>query len=114
MKVNVSFDELLSIVRECNIGLHTMKNEHFGISIVEMIAGGLIVIAHDSGGPKLDIIKNENGFLASNNEEYVDHMIEIISKSSEKLNQMRTSNREAMDRFGDEVFLKRLSEILPV
>lgn len=110
----MSFNELLQIVSECNIGLHTMKNEHFGISVVEMIAGGLIVIAHDSGGPKLDIIKNENGFLASSDEEYVESMMRIVSKSEKELDQMRASNREAMNRFGDEIFLRRLSEIFPV
>lgn len=39
------------------IGLHTMWNEHFGISIVEMMAAGVVTIAHNSGGPKSDIIQ---------------------------------------------------------
>ena len=34
----------------------SMWNEHFGISIVEMMAAGLVVIAHKSGGPLMDII----------------------------------------------------------
>lgn len=38
------------------IGIHTMKDEHFGISVVDMMAAGLITIAHDSAGPRLDII----------------------------------------------------------
>jgi alpha-1,2-mannosyltransferase len=33
-----------------------MQEEHFGISIVEMMSAGLIVIAHSSAGPKMDII----------------------------------------------------------
>jgi len=33
-----------------------MKFEHFGISIVEMMAAGIITIAHNSAGPKQDII----------------------------------------------------------
>jgi alpha-1,2-mannosyltransferase len=33
-----------------------MWNEHFGISIVEMMAAGLVVVAHNSGGPKDDIV----------------------------------------------------------
>lgn len=36
-----------------------------------MQAAGLAVIAHNSGGPKEDIIQNEiNGFLAQTPEEY--------------------------------------------
>ncbi|KAF1743218.1 hypothetical protein MXB_2028 [Myxobolus squamalis] len=40
------------------IGLHTMVQEHFGIGIVEMMASGLVVVAHESGGPKRDIMQN--------------------------------------------------------
>lgn len=38
------------------VGLHTMRDEHFGISIVEMMAAGILTIAHKSGGPLKDII----------------------------------------------------------
>lgn len=59
-----------------SVGLHTMWNEHFGISIVEMMAAGLVVVAHNSGGPKDDIIETKDssrtGFLASTPEEYAD------------------------------------------
>lgn len=33
-----------------------MWNEHFGISLVEMMAAGLIVVGHRSGGPLRDIV----------------------------------------------------------
>ncbi len=55
---NVSYDLLLYVLRKSHIGIHTMWNEHFGISVVEMMAMGLVVIAHNSGGPKADIISN--------------------------------------------------------
>lgn len=57
------------------MGLHTMKDEHFGISIVEMMSAGLVTIAHASGGPLHDIIgKSEEqvGYLCSNTEEFTD------------------------------------------
>lgn len=43
-------------MRESSVGIHTMWNEHFGISVVEMMAAGLVVVAHDSGGPSMDIV----------------------------------------------------------
>ena len=46
-----------------------MKNEHFGIAIVELMSAGLITIAHSSGGPLMDIIGKSPepvGFLAEN------------------------------------------------
>lgn len=38
------------------IGLHTMKDEHFGITLVEFMSAGVIVLAANSGGPKDDIL----------------------------------------------------------
>ncbi|CAL9121653.1 unnamed protein product [Musa acuminata var. zebrina] len=49
------------------------SNQHFGISVVEYMASGVVPIAHDSAGPTMDIILNQGGrktgFLASNIEE---------------------------------------------
>jgi len=33
-RLNVSFDELKSCLREADVGLHTMWNEHFGIGVL--------------------------------------------------------------------------------
>lgn len=54
--VNAPFKIMKKHMEDSSIGLHTMWNEHFGISIVEMMAAGLVVIAHRSGGPLLDIV----------------------------------------------------------
>jgi alpha-1,2-mannosyltransferase len=54
--VNRPYSELQSYMSIADIGLHTMWNEHFGISVVEMMAAGMITIAHNSGGPQLDIV----------------------------------------------------------
>jgi alpha-1,2-mannosyltransferase len=33
-----------------------MRDEHFGIGVVEFMAAGVLPIAHDSGGPRHDIV----------------------------------------------------------
>jgi len=33
-----------------------MWHEHFGIGVVEMLAAGLVTVAHDSAGPQMDIV----------------------------------------------------------
>jgi alpha-1,2-mannosyltransferase len=58
---NGAYAELQAYMQKALIGVHTMWNEHFGISIVEMMAAGLVVVAHNSGGPKLDIIGHPSG-----------------------------------------------------
>lgn len=50
-----------------------MKEEHFGISIVEMMSAGIIVVAHASAGPKMDIIgarADVIGYLANDEASY--------------------------------------------
>ena len=54
-----------------------MEAEHFGISVVEMLSSGCIVVAHNSAGPKEDIIR-ERTSLAETEDEYYERMLEII------------------------------------
>ena len=56
--------------------------------VVECMAGGTIMLAHNSGGPKLDIVKDykgkKTGFLAEDVESYSKKMMEIFSLSHEE------------------------------
>jgi alpha-1,2-mannosyltransferase len=53
---NLAFQQVKQIFEVAKMGIHTMRDEHFGISIIEMMAAGLIVIAHKSAGALNDII----------------------------------------------------------
>ncbi len=64
---NLPFSEVKKKFEIAKIGLHTMRDEHFGISVIEMMAAGLITVAHNSAGPMNDIIGpaiNPVGILA--------------------------------------------------
>ena len=66
---NQSREAIIEVFKRSKVAIHTMKEEHFGISIVEMMSAGLITIAHASGGPKHDIIgvcSEPVGFIAKN------------------------------------------------
>ena len=76
LQTNIPFEELKVEMSEALVGLHTMWNEHFGIAVVEMLAAGLVTVAHRSGGPLMDIVieatdgDSRNGFLAVSEREY--------------------------------------------
>ncbi|CAI5965660.1 unnamed protein product [Closterium sp. NIES-64] len=54
--VNTPFRELQQLLGGATCGIHTMWDEHFGISVVEYMAAGAVPIAHNSAGPKMDIV----------------------------------------------------------
>ncbi|NP_898965.1 GDP-Man:Man(3)GlcNAc(2)-PP-Dol alpha-1,2-mannosyltransferase isoform 2 [Mus musculus] len=107
-KINISFDELKNYLSEATIGLHTMWNEHFGIGVVECMAAGTVILAHNSGGPKLDIVIPHEGqitgFLAESEEGYADSMAHILSLSAEERLQIRKNARASISRFSDQEF----------
>ncbi|WAQ81452.1 hypothetical protein PtA15_1A793 [Puccinia triticina] len=55
-RVNISWDQLKDLLRNSLVGISTMVDEHFGISIVEFMASGMIPLVHRSAGPLLDIV----------------------------------------------------------
>ncbi len=59
--LDAAWPQVLHWLRHASVGTNGMWNEHFGISIVEYQAAGLISVVHNSGGPKLDIVVDCNG-----------------------------------------------------
>ncbi|VEL11956.1 unnamed protein product [Protopolystoma xenopodis] len=55
-RINLPYIEVVKLFKKATVNLHTMVEEHFGIGIVEGMAAGLITVAHNSGGPRYDII----------------------------------------------------------
>jgi len=107
-RVNLGFPELLSELGSGLIGIHTMWNEHFGIGIVEMMAAGLLTIAHRSGGPLMDIIIEEtgsrNGFLASTPQEYAAQIAYVLSMTKEGKEGVQERARSSVNLFSSQKF----------
>ncbi|XP_065218571.1 GDP-Man:Man(3)GlcNAc(2)-PP-Dol alpha-1,2-mannosyltransferase [Planococcus citri] len=107
-KINVSYEQLKNEFQEGLIGIHTMWNEHFGIGVVECMAAGLIMVAHKSGGPLLDIIEesdtSRNGFLAEDDTEYAQAIAIILLMSENVRNRIREAARSSSNRFSIEEF----------
>lgn len=73
------------------------------------MAAGTIILAHNSGGPKLDIVilheGERTGFLAESEEGYAETMAHILSMSVEKRLQIRNNARASVSRFSDRSLL---------
>ncbi|MBI4773020.1 MAG: glycosyltransferase [Deltaproteobacteria bacterium] len=60
---SISDDERRNLLKECLCLVYTSCNEHFGIGIIEAMAGGKPVIAVNRGGPKEIVRDGVTGFL---------------------------------------------------
>jgi alpha-1,2-mannosyltransferase len=103
LKQNLDFQELIDLYQKANVGLHTMRNEHFGICVVEYIAAGLLPVAHNSAGPKEDILKNED-YLAETAEEYAGKIRRALELSGAEREIEIKGLQKNLGRFGIAVF----------
>lgn len=108
-KLNIPFDVLKSELAQASVGLHTMWNEHFGIAVVELMAAGAVVVADNSGGPRMDILKEWRGqpvgFLAGSEEEYAKALLRVMEMGDQERKAMAQAAKEAVhERFSIETF----------
>lgn len=72
------------------------------------MAAGTIILAHKSGGPKLDIVVpyegRQTGFLADSEDSYAAAMETILSLSPTARLEMRRNARDSVERFSDREF----------
>lgn len=109
---DVSYAERLGWLARAAVGIHTMWMEHFGIGVVELMASGVVPIAHASGGPLADIVVpvagKPSGRLASTVDEYAEALHELLAFAKQPgraaYAEMQISAREAAARFSDASF----------
>ncbi|KXZ55239.1 hypothetical protein GPECTOR_3g38 [Gonium pectorale] len=111
--VNAPYSELRSLLGGAVGGLHTMLDEHFGISVVEYMAAGLVPIAHNSAGPKQDIVlplpgedgsETQTGFLASSAEEYAEAITRVLTMDQRERLRMAAAAQQQARRFSHQRF----------
>jgi alpha-1,2-mannosyltransferase len=82
-----------------------------------MMAAGLIVLGHKSGGTKMDIItENQTGFLANDIDSYATMLEQIFSMTVDARHEIQQQSRDSIDRFNrlnfEQLFLKSFDQIL--
>ncbi|EEF34070.1 GDP-Man:Man(3)GlcNAc(2)-PP-Dol alpha-1,2-mannosyltransferase [Ricinus communis] len=105
---NVLYRDLVSLLGGAIVGMHSMIDEHFGICVVEYMAAGAIPIAHNSAGPKMDIVLEEDGeqtgFLCQNVEEYADAILSVLRMPDTETLKMAAAGRKRANRFSEQRF----------
>ncbi|WVZ82717.1 hypothetical protein U9M48_029949 [Paspalum notatum var. saurae] len=111
---DISYRDLVQLLGGAIAGLHSMTDEHFGISVVEYMAAGAIPIAHKSAGPMMDIVLDEDGyktgFLACEKEEYTNAIIKVLRMPEPERQEMAAAARKRAQRFSEQRFLEDFTE----
>lgn len=72
------------------------------------MAAGKVILAHKSGGPKMDIVVpfegGQTGFLADDEYSYAEAIERILALPSDSRLQIRRNARQSVTRFSDEEF----------
>ena len=108
-RTNISFEELQQELGSAVAAVHTMQNEHFGISLVECMAAGCVMVAHASGGPLMDIVTNwqdhRTGLLAENESEFASCLQEVVQMGQNECQALARVARDSVQaKFSVEVF----------
>ncbi len=85
--------------------------EHFGITVVEAMAAGLIPMVFDAGGHKEIIKSNENGFLWKTVEDLL-RLTEIISSDLHLQKKLSSVGKKDSHNFSLEVFKEKVLSII--
>eukprot|EP00397_Hematodinium_sp_SG-2012_P020747 GEMP01021395.1.p1 GENE.GEMP01021395.1~~GEMP01021395.1.p1 ORF type:complete len:462 (+),score=91.45 GEMP01021395.1:51-1436(+) len=100
-RINAPFPEIISVLHQAKAGLHTMVDEHFGITLLELLAADLVVISHNSGGPKEDILKGDLGCLCETVDEFSDSIVRALKGYDTEFVQMRARGQASIKRFNN-------------
>lgn len=96
LKIEISRDEILGLLRRSRYFISTKKFEHFGISVLEAAANGCIPLVHKSGGV-VEIVP----FSEFQYDSFDEIAMRIISlnKNTEHLNELRNHLQRHVRKF---------------
>ncbi|NMC36440.1 glycosyltransferase family 4 protein [Candidatus Beckwithbacteria bacterium] len=120
--VNASYEDLIALYQKADIYWHATgfeveqtaepsKVEHFGISIVEAMAAGCIVIAHNSGGIPEIITDKKNGYLWHEKKQLLQLTQNLISNPAKKISLIKKARKDAL-KFSKEAFFEEFKKRL--
>ena len=100
--------ELVSLVCSHRYGIHGKRNEHFGMTVAEMVAGGAIPFVPDGGG-QVDIVNRREELRYRETEEAVTKIDRVLGDPALQ-ERLRADLADVRDRFSREAFQTAIRE----
>ena len=110
LRTDMSREELVLAVASHRYGIHTMEEEHFGMGPAEILVGGCLLFAHNSGGP-VEILGGDDRLLFDDVNDGVRKIEQVLKSAS-----LQAELQQAMDArrqyFSAETFCRTMREIV--
>jgi alpha-1,2-mannosyltransferase len=107
-ETNVPFKRLRLLLSNAKIYVHTMLEEHFGISIVEAMASGCPVIMHRSGGAWTDIAGSGKYAIGYQTPADLAQKIQKLMRDQKEWEHWHCKSLERAKEFDEYLFKKRI------
>jgi glycosyltransferase involved in cell wall biosynthesis len=109
---NPSDDELVKLYLKAKVFCHPRVGEHFGLTPIEAMRKGAIVVAYNAGGIREVISHGRDGFLANNDQEYLRLVIKALKLKGHKWVRMQREAVKKAGKFSPERFVKTFRSFL--
>ena len=105
LQINISFSKLIQLMQLAKVYFHPRIDEHFGISIVEAMASGLVPVVSDIGG-HTEFVPSKYHFHT------LSHAADIIALAFEATRSERMAISNSTTKFSNANYIKSFHRIL--
>jgi alpha-1,2-mannosyltransferase len=105
LQINISFSKLIQLMQLAKVYFHPRIDEHFGISIVEAMASGLVPVVSDIGG-HTEFVPSKYHFHT------LSHAADVIASAFEATNSERMAISNSTTKFSNSNYIKSFHRIL--
>jgi alpha-1,2-mannosyltransferase len=105
LQINISFSKLIQLMQLAKVYFHPRIDEHFGISIVEAMASGLVPVVSDTGG-HTEFVPSKYHFHT------LSDAADVIALAFEATNLERTTISNSTTKFSNANYIKSFHRIL--
>jgi glycosyltransferase involved in cell wall biosynthesis len=103
--INISLSKLIQLMQLAKVYFHPRIDEHFGISIVEAMASGLVPVVSDIGG-HTEFVPSKYHFHT------FDHAADVIASAFEATSSERMAISDSTTKFSNSSYIKSFHRIL--
>lgn len=83
LHVDVPRESLVNLMARQRFGIHAVEDEHFGMSVAEMVVAGCIPFVHNSGGPP-DTVCGDERILFTSFEDAIGKISRVLASASDQ------------------------------